>query len=447
MLIDFTIQNYLSFKDKKTFSFLCNSRNVEDDKKLLSIDEGTYKLYTTSVILGPNASGKTNFLKALSDFKLFVTKSNNFEVGKKIPYYKPFKLNTDTINSPTIFDIEFVENNDHYSYIVEFDEDKVISETLYIFTKKKKLAKSLLFERKEQSVNYGNKFKGNKAVFNTVLLPNKLLLSIVGNSNNEILDSAYSFFSEGLNTDFPYQKNTILYSKYATTLLAKKDLVLKELTLKMLRASDLQINDIEFKSDEDKKNDLFKNYNVESDKKKEALELFNTETYFKHSIYDNDYNKQNEVSFNLYNEESAGSKKLFELASTILLALIIGDVLVIDELSSCFHPKIELFLVDLFLDKEINVNGAQLLFNTHNINIIDNNRFTREQVWFTDRNRYGESDLFCLDEFDKNLIRDYANYGKSYSENRLGALPNPCFKAFKEEVKSFYAKEKKEYGE
>jgi AAA15 family ATPase/GTPase len=431
MLIDFTIQNYLSFKDKKTFSFLCNSRNVEDDKKLLSIDEGTYKLYTTSVILGPNASGKTNFLKALSDFKLFVTKSNNFEVGKKNPYYKPFKLNTDTINSPTIFDIEFVENNDHYSYIVEFDEDKVISETLYIFTKKKKLAKSLLFERKEQSVNYGNKFKGNKAVFNTVLLPNKLLLSIVGNSNNEILDSAYSFFSEGLNTDFPYQKNNILFSKYATALLAKKGLDLKDLTLEMLRAADLQINDIEYKKDE----------------YKGTLELFSTEPYFKHNIYNNDYNKQNEVSFNLYDEESAGSNKLFELASIILLALISGSVLVIDELSSCFHPKIELFLVDLFLDKEININGAQLLFNTHNINIIDNNRFTREQVCFTDRNRYGESDLFCLDEFDKNLIRDYANYGKSYSDNRLGALPTPCFKSFKEAVRAFYAKEKKLNGE
>lgn len=440
MLIDFTIQNYLSFKDKKTFSFLCNSRNVEDDKKLLIIDGGKYNLYTTSVILGPNSSGKTNFLKALSNLKMFVTKSNNFEVGKKIPYYKPFKLNTATINNPSMFDIEFVENGVHYSYMVEFDEDKVFSESLYIFSKKIKLVKSLLFERKEQNVTYGNKFKGNKTVFNTLLLPNKLLLSVVGNSNNEILNSAYRFFLVGLNTEFPYQKDTVLYSKYVTTLLAKKNLGLKELTLKMLRASDLQINDIEFKMDEDKKNVLFNDYNVESAEDKETLDILKTETYFKHSIYDNDYNKQNEVSFNLYNEESAGSKKLFELASTIILALISGQVLVVDELSSCFHPKIELFLVDLFLDKDINKNGAQLLFNTHNINIIDNNRFTREQVWFTDRNRYGESDLFCLDEFDKNIIRDYANYGKSYSENRLGALPNPCLKSLKEEFKTFNAK-------
>jgi AAA15 family ATPase/GTPase len=121
------------------------------------------------------------------------------------------------------------------------------------------------------------------------------------------------------------------------------------------------------------------------------------------------------------------------------MALLSGSILIIDQLSSCLHPNIELFIVELFLSKDINTKGAQLLINTHNANIIDNGNFTREQVWFTDRNNYGESDLFCLDEFDKNIIRDYAKYGKSYFENRMGGLPNICVDTFRKELESYYA--------
>ena len=429
MLIDFTIKNYLSFKDEKTFSFLCNSKNVKEEVKLLSVDEGKYQLYTASVILGPNASGKTNFMKAFVDFRSFVTHSSNYEINQIIPCYKPFKLNTKSLESPTIFDIEFVNDNQHYSYKVEFNGTKVISETLSIFTKKINLSKSILLERKEQEVIYGAKFKGNKAVFSTLMLPNKLLLSLIGNSNNEMLKPAYDFFSKGLNTDFSDQKNNVRSSKYTTTSLITGNMDLKELTIKMLKAADIQVTDIEFGKD---KNSEFE---------KETSELSKDIPFFKHDVFDENHSLKNETLFDLYGEESAGTNKLFEMASFILITLIEGKVLIIDELSSSLHPKIELFIIKLFLDNEINVKGAQLLINTHNINIIDNNLFTREQVWFTDRNKYGESNLFCLDEFDKNLIRDYANYGKSYCDNRLGALPNPCLKSFKDDLIAYYAQE------
>jgi AAA15 family ATPase/GTPase len=440
MLIDFTIKNYTSFKDEKIFSYLCTSKKIKDDVAIESLYDNKIKTYPVSVVLGPNASGKTNIINALYDFRYFVLNSNKLTKDDIITIYQPFKLNTDSKVAPTFFDIEFVYENNHFEYVIEFNDRFVLKEELYIYNYVEKLTKSFLYKRDKNNLYFGSKYTGEKAVFKTMLLPNKLLLSLIGESNNEsILQSAYNFFVRGLDIIYPQKEEYAISNKYYTETVIKDNPKFKSLVIALLKAADIQISDIVIDHDDNLEKQLSENYPNTS---KILINNTVTKTYFTHPDYDNDKNIIQNEPLNFKNSESSGTKKLYEISASIIYALLMGNILIIDELSSCLHPNIEAFLISLFSSNETNTNGAQLLINTHNTNIIDKkDTFTKEQIWFTDKNQYGECDLYSLDEFDSNKIRDYAKYGKSYYDNRMGGLPNICFDLFKEELNKYNAKE------
>ena len=127
--------------------------------------------------------------------------------------------------------------------------------------------------------------------------------------------------------------------------------------------------------------------------------------------------------FDLEKQESSGTSKLYDLSSYILSSLVYGKTFIIDEFNNALHPIIEKMIIELYLDPNINKKNAQLLITSHDTYILDACKLKREQVWFTDKNSYGETELYCLNEFDKNLIRDYATYGKYYLDGRFRALP------------------------
>ena len=122
-------------------------------------------------------------------------------------------------------------------------------------------------------------------------------------------------------------------------------------------------------------------------------------------------------------EESSGTNKLYDLAYYIINSIVTGTVLVIDEFNNALHPLIEKLIIEMYLDPDINKKNAQLLVTSHDTAILDFNVLKREQIWFTDKDKNGVTELYSLNEFDKNKIRDYANYGKNYIEGRFNAIP------------------------
>lgn len=440
MLIDFTVRNYTSFKEEKLFSFLCTSNNVKKDVALSSLYDDKIKTYPVSVVLGPNASGKTNLIHALYDFRNLVKKSNQFVKDQDILMYNPFILNSLTKNAPTKFDIEFAYDNNHFQYLIEFNRNTILKEELYLYKNKAKLTKSFLYKRKMDEIVFGTKYVGEKAIFKTLLLPNKLLLSLIGESSNEsVIQSAYKFFISGLDIIYPQREEYAISNKYYTEYSIKNNPKFKTIVIALLKSADIQISDIII----DHNDNLEKKLHEDNPEINEILiNDIATKTYFAHPLFDEKNNNIGKELLNFKNSESSGTKKLYEISTSIIYSLLMGNTLIIDELSSCLHPNVESFIVKLFSSNEININGAQLLFNTHNVNSIDKeDEFMKEQIWFTDRNKYGESDLFSLDEFDSNKIRNYAKYGKTYFDNRVGALPDICFNIFKEELYKYYGKE------
>jgi len=422
MLIDFTVANYQSIKEAQTFSFVSESR-TEDKNTLFNLENNTIKLYPFSIIYGPNASGKSKFISALDDLCDFVQESYKYEEGADIPAYKPFLLDKEYINKPIHFEIEYEIDNNRYLYILEIGKNIVLKEELYLYSYNKRASRSTLFKReRDKDIYYGSLFSGSKKALETFLLPNQSLLSRTGNSNNDSLKEPYKFFKKQI--DFYRRKSYELPELCMTTLFLEQEEKFKHTILNFLHAADIQIEDL--KIEHTKKQEMSEYIqnefnNLKSDDINLLKRVYSAEPKMAHKVIGSDINDV--VYFDLATQESAGTKKLYDLAAYIVHSLISGTVLVIDEFNNALHPVIQKMIIDMYLDPEINDSHAQLLVTSHDTFIMDSCELKREQIWFTDKNNFGATELYCLNEFDKNLIRDYVNYGKYYFDGRFKALP------------------------
>lgn len=149
-----------------------------------------------------------------------------------------------------------------------------------------------------------------------------------------------------------------------------------------------------------------------------------------HHRFDADGNRVDLVNFDMDNQESDGTQKLFALSGPIVGALQEGRVLIVDELDARLHPLMTCGLVKLFNSRETNPRHAQLIFTTHDTNLLDKELFRRDQIWFTEKDRQGATDLYSLAEFriktasqSKSAVRNDASFEKDYIAGRYGAIP------------------------
>jgi AAA15 family ATPase/GTPase len=140
-----------------------------------------------------------------------------------------------------------------------------------------------------------------------------------------------------------------------------------------------------------------------------------------HRKYNSNYEIVENVSFSLENEESSGTRKFFALSGPIIDVIENGYTLVVDELDSKLHPNLVTKIVSLFNSKKFNPKNAQIIFNTHNTNLLSEDLFRRDQIWFIEKNIYGEAKLYSLDDF-KN-IRKNDSFEDKYLRGKYGAVP------------------------
>jgi AAA15 family ATPase/GTPase len=121
-------------------------------------------------------------------------------------------------------------------------------------------------------------------------------------------------------------------------------------------------------------------------------------------------------------KESDGTRKLFHLAPLIIETLSKGGVLIMDELDNSMHPFMAELIIKLFNDKRINKSNAQLIFSTHNINLMSSELLRRDQIWFTEK-QDGMTKFYSLDDFDKKKVKPQSPFNQWYAEGRFGAVP------------------------
>ena len=145
-----------------------------------------------------------------------------------------------------------------------------------------------------------------------------------------------------------------------------------------------------------------------------------------HRLYDADGNDVGTRRFPTEKMESEGTKKIIEIAGPIFDTILNGKILIVDELDAKLHPFLTRKIISLFIDKEINSKGAQLIFATHDTNLLNIQYLRRDQIWFTEKDKSDSTDLYSLVEFRDdagNKVRNDRNIEKDYINGRFGAIP------------------------
>lgn len=387
------------------------------------------KLLKSAAVYGPNAAGKTNFITAIIALEQLVLTSHRNQVEEKLRPIVPFKLDEFSASEPTSFEIVFLKNDKRFLYTLRVDTVKVHDECLYVWENNRKKA---LFERHNTvdfvfpgSTHKTEKDKAKEEVYLEQTLENILFLSQATKLKNSEVTDAYKWFLENCrkisskHNSSGFTANRVL-----------QDENFKKRLQKYIITADLGIDDIQVNEEElEKPPYLDEVVNLIGKHSKVSPEDLNsafnfpakvTETRTIHSYVDSNNNTKL-VDFEL-SWESEGTQKFYCLLGPIDQVLEKGYTLFIDELDVHLHPKLARKIVELFNCTETNPKNAQLICSTHNTNLLDQDLFRRDQVWFVDKNRNTKSsEVYALSEF--NNIRKDLKLEKSYLQGRFGAVP------------------------
>ena len=420
VLIEFSIENYLSFKEENTFSMVRGKDKSNLPANFVTLPNlRENAILKTAVIYGPNASGKSNFIKAMETFCNYV-----FDIGlvrgRAIPYYHPFKLDAESQFQPTRFRVVFLELGQRYIYSIAFDEKQVVEETLYYY---KTNHISTIFERflspeaqpekKYIQINgYSYYFlQAHRGKFKAIAKntnDNTLFLTKTRTENEPVTDNVVNWFRKvAVLHDFGTK---ILDMRFTSTYLLNSSSN-KQLIFNALCNADMEMNDVEI--DENWYNVLDDDRIMMADEDSTLKSLSTREKLAEPKII------RNKVPFDLMTEESEGTKKLFALIGPMLKIVREGEILFYDEFDVKLHPLICEYLIRLF-NNEKN-QEAQLIFTTHNTYFLNTDLFRRDQIWFSEKDQdHLDSRMYSLVEYKPRKDKNLEN---GYLAGRYGAIP------------------------
>lgn len=382
MLISFGARNYLSFKE----GFEVSLELSPSSPLAVSVGKGVSNVLC---IIGPNASGKTNIIRALTFVSDFCCNSFLNKPEERLPVTS-FGFGTEASS----FFLEFMIDDVRYYYEVELTNTEVLSETL----ERKSSRKIKVFSRKKQEFTYC--IKELQEIERMKLRKNVSVLSAAHQYEIKGLEEVYTFFFKVVSNIDPFAGEVKYNGQTANVFTISKTYSESSETVDFVREKlalfDTGINGI-------------------------SIEKLNTPTdddyffpFFKHNT------KQGEITVPYY-LESNGTRSLFTQLSIYKQVLDCGGVLLVDEFDNNLHPDILVRLVDLFMDPKNNTNNAQLIFCTHNTGVMDT--LGKYRVILVNKEE-NESFLYRIDELPGNIVRNDRSLETIYKTGKLGGTPN-----------------------
>jgi uncharacterized protein len=428
MLLEFKVSNYRSIGEEQILSLIPAPKQKDYLDNI--IEFGKYRALNAISLYGSNSGGKSNILKSMSLLDRLVHMSARASSTSKLPY-DPFLLRDDFSNKPTTFEISFIVGENRYRYGFEFNETRIEKEWLF----RKSIGREVIvFEREGDIIDVSSGFNGTKKIIDAAIeatRDNALFLSTCDMLNIEEAKEIFNWFSrfsmiDGLNTEFEEIQTVELWEKDEY----------KEKIREYLKALNLGITNVDITTQEFEISELPDDM-PKSMKEKLAKSLKGKQSYTvfaEHNIYDSEQKPTNRTrSWKWEERESSGAKKAFQLSGPILWALANGGVLIIDEIEAKLHPIMTLNTIDIFLNKKSNPNNAQLIFATHDTNLLSYSKLRRDQICFAEKNRWESTELYSLSDFiyfgekSGELIsekeRPDTDKEKRYFEGRYGAIP------------------------
>lgn len=420
MLVQFAVENFMSFRQEAVLSMLAAKRKSQDkelDLKSTFSTDFDLPLLKSAVIYGANASGKSNIFKAIRFMKDFVINSSKESQQDEEIDITPFRLNTLSLTEPSKFSVIFIHEDNLYEYKFSTSRTRVESESLKIRHKTEDRDRPL-FTRNGDKINVNKSFPEGKGLEKRTRA-NALFLSVCANFDGVISAAVISWF----------RKVRVINGLADTGLLNFTTKKLKDADsnvkiLKILDAFDIGITKIKVtERSEETLPEAFKAFRTALQSAMPTNAKFDIDMgqiFTEHQVFDNDGVAVGVVDFNLGTAESEGTKKLVALAGPLLDALEKSYIIFLDELDARLHPLLSLQILQLFNCNVKNKLSSQLITATHSTNLLDKNIIRRDQVWLTSKNSLGESSLTSLVEYK---VRNDASFEKDYLLGKYGAIP------------------------
>ena len=393
MIVNFSIKNFGSIKDKQTLSFEADaSKHLEDTYVVHTAGKRLLKL---ALIYGANASGKTTVLKALDFLRDLVV--NPKEKKTDILDFSPYLFDANTPEQPTELTIEFVHEEVCYQYEVAFTRQAIISEALYIDTFERVLIYSRTTDIEEQltKISFGDQItldKNAQQVLELNTLWNNTVLGgfLKTNVNLEMFKQVVDWFRNYLK---PIIAPRTLLGRYVTDKIDEKEIA-KEEVLEILKKADFNISDIII------------------ERRKDSIKGINRINLFSEHMVNN-------ISYKLpMDKESEGTKRFYCFAGLLVLLIKTPTIFPIDELESSLHPDLYTHFLLSFLQ---NAKQSQLIATTHNRELLgDTDIFRNDVIWFTNKGEDCATELYSLADFDTSAIKNILN---AYKIGKFSGVP------------------------
>lgn len=417
MILRFSFANHRSFSDQQELSLIATALkdSPEAARSVEALDE---RVLCVAAIYGANASGKTNVLRALRFMRWAVRESQRSWKPEGPIKTQPFLLEPSQRTAASRYELDLILRGVRFRYGFELDSEQVRSEWLYSYPSGRR---QLWFERDSASprMRFGKHLVGENRTIEKLTRRNSLFLSAAAQNNHDLLTPLHTWFSDHLEMIGESRHDLVrLTSQQCESEKAR------EAIFQFLKAADLGIVSLEM-SEEDIPTEV-----------KALLDKMNSLPQVKVELNDRVWSSSQEswlspslrhrakavpegVSFR-FDDESAGTLALFALLGPVLKTLEAGGLLMIDELDASLHPLLAIELVRLFNDPKRNPERAQLVFNTHDTNLLDPSLLRRDQVWFVEKDVNGASHLYPLTDFKP---RKLENLERGYLQGRYGAVP------------------------
>lgn len=410
MLIEAHVSNYRSFAEEQQFTLLKGKGDELLDSNVFDAELASgvksLPLLRSAAVYGSNASGKSNWLKALATMQRIVMTSASTQLGDPLPV-TPFLFDDELLDKPSLFEVTVIAQGVRYQYGFTCTQQAIVDEWLFAFPKGKP---QRWFERENDEYEFGDFFKGERELWRRATRSNALYLSTAVQLNSSQLKPLFEWFAETLR--FAGVEG---WSPTNTAEKCQSDM--KQQVIDFLRAADFSIEDIRIE------NQAFDSSELPGDMPPEIR------NYLEYQLKDSEgfkisashKTRQGDMTYLPFHEESDGTQKMFSFAGPWLDSLQQGRILFLDELHDNLHPALVRYLVGLFHSKKTNPHNAQLIFTTHDTSILSQEFFRRDQIWFCERMGDQASHLYPLTDFSPR--KGVENLERGYLSGRYGAVP------------------------
>lgn len=415
MLVEFSVANFRSFHERQTLSLAASSgKELRETHVVSAPAPATPDLVRTAVMYGANAAGKSNVLLALQIMWQLVQGSAQLPPGSQFNI-APFAFAKDAADKPTEFELVFVQDGVRFQYGFSLTRERICDEWLFAWPEGRQ---QRWFERRwnaqtrKTAWRFGTSLTGQKKVWQEATRDNSLFLSMAVQLNAIDLLPPFEWITQRLKPVRPYARFAPDFSLQH----CESDPDWQKRVVEYLAAADTGIAGMQIEKRKVEAPVLSKGSEPVM---QPAVQI----TIGPPELYEVRFTHRAQAGSEAqigYNDESGGTQKLFAMAAPWIDVLQNGYVLLVDELDTSLHPSLLRHLVGTFHDPAINTKGAQLIFTTHDTNMLDGELFRRDQIWFVEKDRDLQSHLYPLTDFSP---RKQENVQRGYLQGRYGALP------------------------